>query len=378
MERIQKVLDGFVEKGMAAGTSVLIYHRGEEAFFGAAGKRRIDGSEPFARDTMMLMYSMTKVVTAVAVMTLMEKGCFAPDTPVYELIPEYRNITVLREDSSITPAARPLTIEHLLTMTSGIPYPGPGVAVSPYYQKVMTEHKGEVTTLEMARMTAQCPLCFDPGEKWLYGLSADILGGIVVAATGEELSAYMKRTILDPLGMKDTHFMVPEEKRGRLAGLYDMAGDGQFAVRRDMNETFGDLGIDKVEMGGAGLFSTLDDFMRFGEMLRKGGEGIVSPEMIRRMSENHLNQPQLDTFWETDRGFGYGWLVRTMMHPEMNTFGPESTGSFGWNGMGGTSLRIDPARELTVVYGIQRVPSQHDRFIPPLMNAISEVWPVTK
>ena len=375
MERIQKVLDSFVDRGMAVGTSVLVYRDGEEAFFGSAGKLRQGEVAPFARDTIMLMYSMTKVVTAVAVMTLMDKGAFTPDTPVYELIPDYRHLKVLRPDGTLAPASRPLTVEHLLTMTSGIPYPGPSVPTWPYFQQVMAGHKPH-STLDMVKMLAACPLCFDPGEHWMYGLSADVLGGIIVAVTGLELGEYMKKTIFDPLGMKDSHFFVPEEKQSRVAGLYNVSPEGMFTTRIERFSTFADDALQAVEMGGAGLYSTLDDFMRFGEMLRKGGEGIVSAEMVSRMAENHLNRRHMDDFWETNRGYGYGWLVRTMMRPEMNRFGPESKGSFGWNGMAGTTLRIDPARRLTAVYGIQRVPSEHDSFIPPLLDAINEVWPV--
>ena len=376
MERIQKVLDSFIERGMAVGTSVLVYRDGQEAFFGSAGKLRQGEAAPFARDTIMLMYSMTKVVTAAAVMTLMDKGVLTPETPVYELIPEYRDLKVARPDGTLTPAARPLTIEHLLTMTSGIPYPGPGVPqVWPYYQQVM-DGSSPQSTLDMVKRLAACPLCFDPGEHWLYGLSADVLGGVVVAATGMELGDYMKKTIFDPLGMQDTHFRVPEEKRSRIAGLYDVTPAGEFIPRVDKYTGFADDSFRRVEMGGAGLFSTLDDFMRFGEMLRKGGEGVVSPEAIARMSANHLGEEPLKDFWETDRGFGYGWLVRTMMHPEMRPFGTESTGCFGWDGMAGTTLRIDPARGLTTVFGIQRIPAKSDCFIPPLLDAIKQVWPV--
>ena len=116
---------------MAVGTSVLVYKDGQEAFFGSAGRLNQEQDVPFARDAIMLMYSMTKVITAAAAITLMEKGAFRPETPVYEIIPEYKNLQVVRPDGTLAPVTRPLTIEHLLTMTSGIPYPGPGVAVSP-------------------------------------------------------------------------------------------------------------------------------------------------------------------------------------------------------------------------------------------------------
>lgn len=377
MQRIQSVLDSFVEKNMCVGTSVLIYKDGQEAFFGSAGKLAQEGTKPFSRDAILLMYSMSKVITAVTAITLMEKGVFKAETPVYEIIPEYRNLQVVQEDGTLAPVKNPLTIEHLLTMTSGIPYVEPSMAVAPYYDKIIEKYKGKsIDTVDMAKIVAECPVAFEPGSHWLYGFSADILGGVIAAATGMTLFDYMKKVLFDPLGMKDTYFHVPEEKRTRMAGLYNVMEDGSFEAYLDEHDQSHGLETYNCDMGGGGLFSTVDDFMRFGEMLRKGGEGIISPESIADMCRNHLSGKPLEEFWETPRGFGYGWLVRTMMHPEMNQYGAESTGSFGWNGMAGTSLRIDPARGLTVVYGIQRVPAHHDDFIPPIMKTIEEIWPV--
>ena len=125
-------------------------------------------------------------------------------------------------------------------------------------------------------------------------------------------------------------------------------------------------------MGGAGLYSTLDDFMKFGEMLRLDGKGIISKESVQLMCKNHLTPTQLATFSETDSGYGYGYLVRCLIDEKKNNEYRESLGSFGWNGMGGTTLRIDPAREMTVVFGIQRVPPEHELLIPRLMQAIAD------
>ena len=377
MERIQRLLDGFVEKKMAVGTSVLVYKDGAEAFWGQAGQRRLGDGTPFARDTILLMYSMTKVVTAVAAMTLMDKGVFTPDTPVYEFIPEYRSLQVAHPDGTREPVRTPLTIHHLLTMTSGIPYPdNSDDPVSQAFWEEMRKHPDTsgLTTLDMTRQIAACPVRFHPGEHWLYGLSADVLGGVIVAATGLELGEYMKRTIFDPLGMKDTHFHVPAEKQHRMAGLYSAHEDGTFTP---FGQLFTLPGLENTpaEMGGGGLYSTLDDFARFGEMLRKGGEGVLSPDALQLMTRNHLSDALLEEFWDYRRGgYGYGYLVRTLLRQDLAPDHRERPGSFGWNGMAGTSLRIDPARGLTVVYGIQRVPAHHDDFLPPLMQTIADVF----
>ena len=144
--------------------------------------------------------------------------------------------------------------------------------------------------------------------------------------------------------------------------------DGSFAPRA---EALG-YGLDnsRVEMGGAGLFSTLDDFMVFGEMLRQDGAGILSPASIQRMRQNQLTENQLSTFWDAPHGYGFGYLVRTLVDESKNGQYRERAGSFGWNGMAGTTLRIDPARELTVVFGTQRVPSGSGQLLPQLMQAV--------
>ena len=377
MKRIQAVLDSFVENRMAVGVSAVVYKDGREAFFGCAGKRNAEMPQAFDRDTIMRMYSMSKVVTAATVMTLFEKGILTPEMPVYEVIPEYREMYVRDAEGKLTPAARPVTIEHLLTMTSGVGYITPEQVGEDKFNEVMARYRGKkLTTVDFAKAMAAFPLHFHPGESWRYGHSASVLGGVVAAATGMEFGEYMKQAILDPLGMEDTYFRVPAEKQHRIATIYDVSPDGEIKPYDFGGSVSGTLDLSMAEMGGGGLFSTVGDFARFGEMLRKGGEGILKPETVREMTCNRLAGKAVEDFWETPRGYGYGWLVRTMMNPAINEFSPESIGSFGWNGKAATTLRMDPARGLTVVFGVQRVPARGDELVPPLMKAIAEVWPV--
>lgn len=368
---IQKVLDRFVETGAAAGTSVLVYKDGKEAFFGYAGRLAVDRPAPFDRGAIMRMFSMTKVVTAASIMTLKDKGLLSVEDPVSRFIPEFADLKVAQPDGTLVPANKPLTIKHLLTMTSGIPYPDSNDVVGQAYaREAASRDWSNATTLDMARSIAKCPLYFHPGDQWRYGLGADVLGAVIVAVTGMELSDYMQKTFFDPLGMLDTGFTVPEEKKHRLAVMYNISPDGVYTPRPA--EDFG-FGV-KVEMGGAGLYSTLEDFAKFGEMLRLGGKGIVSEESVREMSRNQLTPQQMETCWDVNIGYGYGYLVRTVIDETLNKPHVEPNGTFGWNGMGGTTLRIDPSCGLTVVYGIQRVPANHDDFIPPVLQAVNEVF----
>ena len=370
MHPIQAFLHSIVETGQVAGASALVYQNGREIFFGCAGQRDLASGAPFARDTVMRMFSMTKVVTAAATLKLFEQNILGPETPVAAILPEYAHMNVLMPDGALRPARTELTIHHLLTMTSGIPYPDAPAPIPQMYEEQLAA-LGDMracSTREFVRAIARCPLCFDPGEAWLYGLSADVLGGVIVAATGMELGDFLKKTFFAPLGMADTGFSLGASQAARAATLYHCAADGTLAPHA---AALG-YGLDesRVEMGGAGLFSTLDDFMAFGEMLRQGGAGILSPASIQRMRQNQLTENQLSTFWDAPHGYGFGYLVRTLVDESKNGQYRERTGSFGWNGMAGTTLRIDPARDLTVVFGTQRVPSGSGQLLPQLMQAV--------
>ena len=371
MHPIQAFLHSIVETGQVAGASALVYQNGREIFFGCAGQRDLASGAPFARDTVMRMFSMTKVVTAAATLKLFEQNILGPETPVAAILPEYAHMNVLMPDGALRPARTELTIHHLLTMTSGIPYPDAPAPIPQMYEEQLAA-LGDMracSTREFVRAIARCPLCFDPGEAWLYGLSADVLGGVIVAATGMELGDFLKKTFFAPLGMADTGFSLGASQAARAATLYHCAADGTLAPHA---AALG-YGLDesRVEMGGAGLFSTLDDFMAFGEMLRQGGAGILSPASVRQMRANRLTANQLATFGGAADGYGFGYLVRTLMDEGKNARFRERAGSFGWNGMAGTTLRIDPARGLTVVFGMQRVPSASDQILPALMRAAS-------
>jgi CubicO group peptidase (beta-lactamase class C family) len=186
----------------------------------------------------------------------------------------------------------------------------------------------------------------------------------------------MKQAILDPLGMEDTYFRVPAEKQHRVATIYDVSPEGNISLYDFSGSVSGTFDLSMADMGGGGLYSTLDDFARFGEMLRKDGDGLLRPESVREMKRSRMSGKSEEQFSETGKGYGYGWLVRNKLRPEKGELFPESVGSFGWNGKAATTLRMDPARGLTIVFGVQRVPARSDELHPVLMKAVNEVWPV--
>lgn len=385
MNPIQALLNEFVDKGLCHGCNVLVTKDGEEAFYGQAGVRHHLSRIPFSRDTLMYMYSMTKVVNAVAALTLYEKGAFTLDTPISKYIPEFADTPVCIEENGeakLVKAKRQLTFRDVFTMTSGIPYPFGGTsvvaqAVDGYYQKAYDElcdgacAGAPVTALSFAKKVASCPLMFQPGQTWLYGLSSDVMGGLICAITGKGLYEYYKEAIFDKLSMEDTFFRLPDEKRSRIAKRYRVDKDG-LKPTDDAQSVIGMTDNPTFEAGGAGLISTVDDYTRFALALMHGGEGVIRPDTVALMTGDKLNLEQKKGFnWLSERGFTYGLTVRIRQGGQPSDYN-EGAGAFGWNGACGTSLRIDPQRGVTTVFGVQRMPAQHELFLPQLTHAVAD------
>jgi len=368
---LQKMLDDMIAGGQTAGAAVLLYRDGRELAYASAGVRDLDAPAPFDRRTVMRMYSMTKVVTAAAIMILWDRGMLTPESPVSDFLPEYAELQVCGQDGRLKKAETVLRVKHLLTMTSGIPYhwvDGPlGEHVRRQIEELNAHPELCRTTLDLAGQIARIPLQFEPGTGYLYGLSADVLGGIMVCLTGMELGDFLQQNLFDPLEMKDTAFRVLPHMAPRLARKYRLTQDGGLVP--DDAYTGQPLfdRYDAIEMGGSGLFSTLDDFMKFGEMLRQGGLGIIREETLGEMTANQLPPAITDEYLRHNGGSGYGYLVSSLVDPALNAFG-EGKGTFGWGGMAGTELRIDPVRGYTLVYGTQRIPGVS----PTLLNALKE------
>jgi CubicO group peptidase (beta-lactamase class C family) len=334
------------------------------------------------------MYSTTKPAVAVAVMTLVEAGVFTLDMPISRFLPEWKDVMVCALNGGkpvLTPANREITIFDLLTMTSGIPYPAQGheddpvlMEVSKYYKRAFRHIAAQealgkrISKREVIRLMAECPLCFHPGERWLYGFSADVLGGLIVAATGKELGVYMKEKIFDPLNMIDTGFRVTKEKLNRIAPIYTPGGNGLVRLPKKREMEMMEEG--SFESGGGGLFSTVDDYTRFAKMLLNRGEykgtRILSPESVDRMASSQITPIQRKgCTWADENGYSYGFLMRVLKDRDQTQY-HESAGSFGWNGLAGVSMRIDPKRRTTLVFGIQRIPPSHELFLPELTEAV--------
>ncbi|KRF02303.1 serine hydrolase [Paenibacillus sp. Soil766] len=373
-ERLTPLLKRIMEKG-PAGCACTVVQRGEVIYKETLGYADLETKKAITPDTIYRIYSMTKVITCLAALMLYEKGLYLLNDPLEEYLPEFKNQQTFRDNNgtkSISPATGPILIKDLFTMTSGLTYPGDGTETERHTRTMLENAKRE--TMDMRALSnelASVPLEFDPGTRWKYGFSHDVLAALIAVLTGQTFGAFLQKEIFDPLGMTDTSFRISEDKRDRLCTIYDRPEGGALTpnTKTDANYQPGS----RYESGGAGLLSTIGDYSRFAQLLAKGGEHegvrLLSPKTVQLMATNHLSPQQLKDFnWQQMRGYGYGLGVRVMIDPAAGG-NNGSIGEFGWAGLAGSYLLIDPKEELSVVYMQQLLPSQ-EPFIHPRLRAV--------
>ena len=385
LKNIQPVLDRFTEEKNAAGLNLLVYKDGKEIGYWQSGFADIEAGREYSRDTIVRLYSMTKPVTAVAAMILIEEGKLDLADELFRYLPEFTNLKVCYDkgkEGKPVRASRPILIQDLLNMTSGYTY-GAWSEDSPLGEHLtsrliaeLNEDEAEggenkITTREVAKCLASIPVSFEPGTDYNYGLSADILGAVIEEVSGMLLSDFMRERIFKPLGMNDTAFFVPDEKQPRLAKVYRSVEDWSKGGERHLELfTSCNLGIqDKMnhdpafESGGAGLCSTIDDYMKFAQMLTNGGElngiRILQEKTVRYLSEARLNpnlQQRFDMKMPHLAGYSYCNLLRVAAEPgRCNVI--TQKGEFGWDGWLGPYVSVDLENKLTYVMTMQRCDS---------------------
>ena len=362
---VQKILENAVENKEAAGAATLVLRDGKELLFARAGFADIAGQVPMRRDTICRMYSMTKPMTAFAVMQLWERGELDLLDPVSRYIPAFAE-QIVGDERRKNP--QPMTIYHLLSMTSGLTYGGTDSENGRQTQALFDEISSklstdqEMSTLEVAQRLAAIPLAFLPGSHWCYGTSADILGAIVEVVSGKSLRDYLKDELFSPLGMTDTDFYVPPEKQNRLAGMYRptpgglvLHTDDSLGIRRDMRH------LPAFVSGGAGLASTLDDYARFASMLLQGGEaggrrylGKKTADYFTSTGQEPWLRRDMTDMFNWMNGYNYGNLMRNCVESRQAVM-RSNPGEYGWDGWLGSVFMNDPATETTFLY-MQQVP----------------------
>lgn len=361
-ETMDKLIRQEVESGSVKGASALVLHRGRELYYNAFGLADAERGYPMKRDTIIRLYSMSKPVTAAAVMILAERGDLDLWDPVSKYLPCFAGQKVWDDGRGEIRAEREVTIYDLLNMTSGITYPDeatePGRRMGALVEKlVAARERGErVNTQAYMREIASVPLVFQPGDRWMYGFSADVLGGVVEAVYGKTFGTFLREEIFEPLDMADTGFFVPKEKQERFAQAYEWTENG---LVPHTGAHLGEYYREDVafESGGAGLVSTLDDYARFASMLVQGGtyngKRILGRKSVDFMARNHLTERQARSLdWDSVRGYGYGCLMRVLA--DAGAAGSNaSPGEFGWDGWTGNYVTMDRKEDLVFLYFIQ-------------------------
>ena len=369
LDRVGDYIRNEIATGKIPGAILLIQQHGKPVYFENFGVRDIATQLPMTADTIFRLYSMSKPITSVAAMMLVEDGKLRLDDPVSKSIPAFADIKVGVEkrgpDGAMTlvrePLERPITIKDLLRHTSGLTY---GYIGANLVRKSYAAHdlfSRDLTNAEFAAQIAELPLAEQPGTQWDYGHSTDVLGRVIEVVSGKSLFQFVKERLLDPLGMSETEFYVHDEaKRPRIAE--PMPDDRMISQTTEIRNP---LQPRKAESGGAGLVGTVGDYARFTQMLLDGGtyqgRRYLKPETVALMASDHIG-PETGIgrdyayYPGATSGFGLGFAVRTSVPP--NTSWP--LGEYRWDGVAGTFFFIDPKHDMFAIFMVQ-TPSQRGR-----------------
>ncbi len=352
LARITTRLKADVDKGAIPGAVLLIARQGQIAYFEAVGQQDAEAKTPMARDSIFRIYSMTKPLTSVAIMMLVEEGQLTLDTPLGRIIPAFADQKIANADGT-APARRPITIQDLLRHSAGITYGffGEGAAKKAYVDAKI--FAGDYDNAEFAARIAALPLAYEPGTVWDYSHSTDILGRVVEVVSGKSLYQFMRERLLDPLGMPDTAFYVTDAaKQRRIAE--PLKGDRSIGVDVDF---FDPRVAAKWESGGGGLVGTAMDYARFLQMMLNGGtfndRRYLGPAIIDYMTSDHMGsavRPGPYFLPGPGYGFGLGFAVRLA---DGQSATPGSIGEYNWGGAGGTYFWVDPEQDMFVVFMMQ-------------------------
>lgn len=361
LARLGAVLVREIEHGRVPGAVVLVARRGRLALFESFGQRDAAGGAPMTRDAIFRIYSMTKPITSVAAMMLWEEGRFLLNDPVGKYLPELGDLKVAverGEDLELVPAARAVTVQDLLRHTSGLTYEFRGAGpVQKMYMGAKVYRRAQTSTDQIATL-GKLPLLHQPGTRWEYGRSTDVVGRLVEVLSGQPLSVFFEQHILAPLGMVDTAFHVPPHHHSRLAQSF--AKDPESGAALQLLEV---RNPPNFESGGGGLVSTASDYARFLQMLLNGGtlDGLrlLSRKTIELMTADHLGPiTGASDLLLPGHGFGLGFAVR--LHAGIAHV-PGSIGQYFWGGLAGTTFWVDPKEQLFALMLIQ-APGQRDYY----------------
>jgi len=368
LHQIAPHLNRYVDEGKLPGYQVMVARRGRMAYLHRYGLCDVENKKPVADDTIFRIYSMTKPITSVALLQLYEQGRFLLTDPASRFIPAFKKLQVFASGDAAayqtSPPAREVTIRDLFTHTAGFTY---GAFNNHHPVDLLyREHSPQAGTLDaMIAKLSELPLVFSPGTRWNYSVATDILGYLVEQISGQTLDQYFADHILEPLGMADTAFFVPENKRDRLAANYGFHEGGLRLIDNPAESPY--LKPPTFRSGGGGLVSTCADYFRFAQMLLNKGEldgvRILGRKTVELMTANHmpnngdLSSMGMPVFSETPYdGIGFGLGVSVMLDPaKAQILG--SPGEYAWGGAASTAFWVDPVEEQIVIFLTQLMPS---------------------
>ena len=368
LERIPGLLQREITAQHYAGAVWLVARDGAIVSHGALGWGDAPGQVAMTEDAVFKIFSMTKIVTTVTALTLLEEGKINLDDPVEKYLPELAKRQVLvggtPEAPQLEPAKGPITIRHLLTQTSGIPYDifATGTLRTLWSNAGLWQSR---TLKEFVTKVAALPLAHQPGTRWTYGVNTDLLGAVIEVVTGQDLETAMRERVLAPLGMTHTTFRPDPALLARLAKIHHRTAAGPLAADESTNQ----VGNTAFPSGGGGLYSTLHDYARFGQMLLNGGQlggvRILGRKTVEMMTSNQvmhldMNRPGVPA------GFGFGVKVRPVDAHAAGSLG--ATGEFGWNGLATTYVSMNPQDHVLLLMLMQHAPWNEDAIFDKFAN----------
>ncbi|WP_374573916.1 serine hydrolase domain-containing protein [Phenylobacterium sp.] len=373
LQRIERFLqDRYVGPGRIPCAQLQVMRRGELAYEAVLGQADVERGRKLEADAIFRIYSMTKPITSIALMMLVEEGAIALDDPVHKYIPAWKDLAVFKAglpgQFMTAPVERPMQVVDLMRHTSGLTYGFQNrTNVDSAYRRLhVGEVYGERDLKGFVDQLAELPLEFSPGTAWNYSVSTDVLGYLVQVVSGMAFEDFLETRIFEPLGMVDTGFSVRAGEEKRLTACYQALPGGRMKLQDDPEKS-PYLAPPKLVSGGGGLVSTAADYARFCRMLSNRGEldgaRLVAPKTLALMSANHLpggadlTQMSVSLFSEsTNAGVGFGLGFATVFEPA-RTLLPSSRGEFYWGGMASTAFWIDPVEDVAVVFMTQLMPS---------------------
>ena len=370
--KLKKYLDEMVDEFGVPGCDCAVYKDHNQIFRHMSGFSDLERTKPVSENDMYWLYSTSKITTCTAAMQLAERGVIKLSDPVAIYLPEYAYITV-RDDGGVRPAKTVMTIEHLFTMSSGLDYKLDKVPTL----QVLAKYGDEATTRQLVESFAKSPLLFDPGCGYFYSLSHDVLAAVVEVASGMKFSEYVEENIFKPLGIKDTGYHMTPERRARMAAEYRVSAD--YSCLEYMGCTNSYIPSSAYESGGAGIISSVSEYIKILDALANGGVGvtgaqILKPDTIKNMQTARIDPKVIRRFfgYETDfTGYSYGLGVRTRIS---NDGSGAPIGEFGWDGAAGAYALIDPVNHLAVFYEqhiLNHIPVT-SRFHPAIRELVYE------